>query len=997
MWTLIFIVVAVAMAVAVPSLKVVVAPDVEIADMPPGDTVNAVDVEKKAAIWADSVMSGLSLRQRIAQLFVPRLDITDNAAGLSQLRKMVANEGIGGILLGKGSLKSYAAVFNAAQSYAEVPVLVTLDGEWGLAMRVSDAPRFPYNMTLGAIQDEKLLYEYGRELGRECKAIGIQVDFAPVLDVNSNPENPVIGYRSFGEDPERVSILGASFCAGMESQGVMSVGKHFPGHGDTSVDSHKALPTVSHSKVDLTDVDMRPFRDAAKAGMSGIMVGHLRVPALDKSGTPASLSHAITTELLRDELNFDGLVFTDALAMKGAVVKCDNNCVSALLAGADVLLGSGSPVNDIDAVERAVNSGRIKRSVIDGRCRKVLEWKYRLGLGQRPEVDVASISSKIHTADVDALIDRLSKAAVTVLNDRTGLLPLSDLAHRRISVVNIGGRDNDEFSTMCSRYADVDVYSVGSSGISESEIDEILSADIVVAGVFSDAVWAVSAFNRLSSADNFVPVFFLNPYKMAKFPRLDAQSVLIAAYEGLPAMQRAAAQAIFGGIHVSGRFPVNVEGVAPLGAGLDLRQSRLGFSMPSEQGADNRLRFVLDSIAGECITAGAFPGCQVVVVKNGDVIVDGAYGALDYDKAAPSVTSNTLYDIASMSKAVATVSGVMKAFDEGLFLLDDTVGYLCPHLEGTSAASLTMRELLFHETGMRATLDTYRLFTDTASYSGRLLSARRVEPFTRKITDGLYVNKTARIREDVLASDATEWFDIPIAENLFGCDTVRDLVMDAVYSLPLGSKRYLYSCLNFCVLMDVEESLTGVSHDQWVDTEVFSPIGAWHTLYRPLERFGLDEIAPTEVDNYLRRQHIHGYVHDELAAFSGGVQGNAGLFSTAGDVAKLCQTWLNGGIYGKDSVFTPECVDKFTRTISANNRGLGFDMLSRNTSLSASGASDATYGHTGFTGTCFWVDPENNLIFVFLSNRVNPSRNNPAFTRLNPRQRMLQAVYDSFR
>lgn len=952
----------------------------------------------EAARWADSVMSTLNLRQKVGQLFVPRLDVFDNPAGHSALRKMVTDGQVGGFLLGKGTVEGYASLIKDAQSAARIPLMVTLDGEWGLAMRLTDAPRFPYNMGLGAVSDPQLLYDYGKEVARECREVGINVNFAPVLDVNSNPSNPVIGFRSFGENPQRVAQLGLAYSRGLEDGGVMAVGKHFPGHGDTSVDSHKALPTVDHSAETLENVDLVPFRDFINEGLGGIMVGHLKVPALDASGTPASLSKKVTTDLLKKQMGFEGLVFTDALAMKGAVAKAgENNCVTALNAGADVLLGSGAPYADIEAVVAAVKSGKITEERVDESCRKVLMAKYQLGLSEKPQINLPGISKRVNSANADAVNERLAKGSITIVRDEHGLIPIGDLGKREIAVVSIGAGKGNEFAEYCSKYAKVKEYAVAQTGITQSQLAEITKADVVIIGVFSNSGWAAQAFSSLAALKSSIGVLFMNPYKMSALKTgLAKTGTFVAAYDNTPALRKAAAEALFGGIEVTGRFPVNVSGVAREGEGITQKKSRLGYDSPVSAGFSDRFERRIDSIASACLAAGAFPGCQVLVARNGEVVLEKSYGKLERG-GVEKVTESTLYDIASMTKATATAAGIMAAYDEGLFRLDDKISKHIPELKGTDKENITIAQLLYHESGMPATLNMNKVMIDENSYTGQLTSRRARAPYTVKIAPGVYAHSSARKRTDILSSNRTEKHDVEMAKGMFvGTDT-RDTIMSRIHNVGLrASRNYLYSCLNFCLLKEMEENLTGVDHDQWVETEIFGPLGAYSTCFHPLESHSAAEIAPTEHDGFLRKQTVRGYVHDELAAFSGGVQGNAGLFSTAGDVAKYSQMLLQGGRYGREQILKPETVKLFTTSRSkGGRRALAFDLASGLRSLDETGTSLKTYGHTGFTGTCFWIDPEENIIFVFLSNRVNPSRNNSAFSNHNPRGAMLRVVYES--
>lgn len=948
--------------------------------------------------WVDSIYATLTPRQQVAQLFVPHLVISDNEAGRATLARLCKTDGVGGILLGKGTIDSYAALINYAQSISKVPLLVTLDGEWGMAMRLKDAPRFPYNMALGAIQDPSLLYDYGFELARECRELGISVDFAPVLDVNSNPSNPVIGFRSYGENPRMVSRLGVAFSRGLEAGGVMSVGKHFPGHGDTSADSHKSLPTIDHTRAEMQSVDLVPFADYIDAGLSGVMVGHLNVPSLDPSGRPASLSEPITTGLLRNEMGFRGMIWTDALEMKGANVAGSNNCVEALKAGADVLLGSASPSSDIDAVMKAVESGEISRSVIEERCRRILAYKYACGLSDYRPINRSGLSARINSQTAADLNQRLANAAVTLLSNSENLVPVPSLESNRVAVVSIGAPASNEFSDLCVKYVDCPAYSVTEkSPLAASTLDRLHNdTDIIVVGVFSYSAWAREAYSKITSSDaSVIPVFFINPYKMALFGNLDKAPELMAVYDDTPALRRAAAMGVFGGIGIDGRFPVNVEGVAKAGTGLDTRKSRLGYASPESEGFTEELAVRIDSIVKNAITEKAFPGCQVLVAKDGNVVFDKAYGHLSYAQGSPAVDSRTLYDIASMSKATATMSGMMKAYDEGLLRPDQRLGDLLPEIPADKA-DLRISQLLFHESGMPATLNMYRLMMDTASYSGPLTTARATATNTIKLAPRMFGNKNARLRSDISTTDKTE---APVARGIYAQPQAYDTIMSRIYNIGLRkTKAYNYSCLNFAILADLQQRITGVDLDQWVDTEIFGPLGANLTGYRPSLWYPVEKIAPTEHDPFLRRQTVQGYVHDEMAAFSGGVLGNAGLFSTSGDIAKLCQMWLNGGVYGPEQILQPSTIKLFTSTKSPTaERTLGFDLVSNYKSLKESGAPLNTFGHTGFTGTCFWVDPENGIIFVFLSNRVNPSRTNAAFSRLNPRAAILSAIYSSLR
>lgn len=956
---------------------------------------------RAARAWADSVYSTLTEEQRVAQLVFPKVDPRGGAASKTLIRKLVETNGVGGLLFSGGSIDQYVDMINYAQSVARVPLIITFDGEWGLSMRIPGTPRFPHNMALGATDDYDLVYDYGRESARQFRTMGVQVNFAPDADVNSNPANPVIGFRSFGEDPEHVARLVVAYSRGLEEGGVQSVAKHFPGHGDTGTDSHKTLPTVGHSLARLDSIDLVPFKEYIHDGLSGIMVGHLSVPALDASGAPASLSPEIATGLLRDRLGFKGLVYTDALGMKGADSK-GNNSLMALKAGADVLLCPTHPITDIGVILKAVKNGSVKASVIEERCKKVLAYKYALGLSQKPaRVDLAAVKALVSSPEADDVLRRLAAASITVLFNKDGILPVGNLSGKEIAVVNIGDAGKD-FTAVCRKYADIaEVFTVGAEHhLSQRDIEKLSKADIVIAAVYNADASSRRALESLQGCRGLVPVFFTNPYRMASFGATVSKApTLMIAYDDTPYQREYAAQAVFGGIGVNGRLPVNLRGVAPMGTGVSYDKTRLGYSSPLTEGMNPDLGTRIDSLINLGLRTGAFPGAQILVAKGGNVVIDRSYGFTDASKAV-RVTDGTIYDLASVSKALGTLPGIMKAYDLGMLDIDTPAARYIPELGNNGKADITVRELLFHQSGMPASADMLKIMIDTTSFTGKLTTRRPDKLHPYKISRNLYGHKDARLRGDLVSATRRPGFDIHVGENLYVGARTYDTIMARIYAMDRRpEKKYLYSCVNFCLLMDIEQRLTGQPHNLWVADSIFSPIGAYHTCYRPLERWSKRDIAPTEHDRFMRRQTVHGYVHDETAGFSGGVQGNAGLFSNAGDLAKICQMWLNGGSYGGVRVLSAETVDKFTTEHSdISRRGLGFDKpdtVNPDKSPTCTSAPAETYGHIGFTGTVFWVDPVNELIFIFLNNRVNPTRDNKAFAELDARPKLFQLVYDS--
>ena len=970
----------------------------------PHSPIIARTEEPKCQAWVDSVFATLTPQERIAQIIVPKA-LAEGPNCKARLDQLIGKNHFGGILFAEGTVENYANLTNYLQSMSPVPALITLDGEWGLSMRMPNAPRFPKNMGLGAIQDKRLLYDYGKEVARECREMGIHVNFAPDVDVNSNPANPVIGERSFGENPVRVAELGTAYALGLEQGGVQAVAKHFPGHGDTNVDSHKALPAVDHTLATLQSVDLKPFRDFIAHDLSGVMVGHIAVPALDPTNTPASLSRPIVTGMLKGKMGFKGLVYTDALGMRGADVPSGNNAVPALLAGADVLLCPSKPEEALKSVEKAVADGQISQDLIDSRCRKMLAYKYALGLNRLQPVDTADLVGRINSPEADAVNRRLTAASITALTNKDNTLPIGRLDQQRIALVEIGkqgkGKRWDsgggEFADMCRRYADVRVFT------SVPAASELKDFTTIIAAVHDDSAESRQALATLEKhapkGASLVGAFMVNPYKMAKFrSTLKKLSAVVLAYDSTPLTREYAAQAIFGGINVNGRLPVNLSGIAPMGAGVDIRKSRLGYSSPAAAGMNSSLTDSLTRIISSALASGAFPGCQLIVAKGGDVVYDGSFGNIT--KYGPKVSRQTLYDLASVSKAVGTLPGVMKAYDMGLFALDEPASRHIPGLRVAGKDSITPRMLLHHETGIPASLNMYAVMMDTTTFKGKLFTNRRDREHTIEAQRGMWGHRTARMRSDIVSPTRSAEFPHEAARGMFVGRAAMDTIRGRIYASKIDSSRsYNYSCLNFSLLMELEERVTGKEHQTFVTDSVWAPLGAYGFCYRPLESKSPDMIAYTEVDPFLRRQHVHGHVHDETAAFSGGVQGNAGVFGSATDVAKLCQMWLNDGVYGDKRVLSEQTSKLFTTEKSATcRRGLGFDKPDAERpeySPTCDEADPSVYGHLGFTGTVFWVDPKNELIFVFLCNRVDPSRYSPAFNRTNVRPELFRQVYKS--
>jgi beta-glucosidase-like glycosyl hydrolase/CubicO group peptidase (beta-lactamase class C family) len=949
-------------------------------------------------MWVDSVYNSLSTDQRIGQLFT--IITMGNQTNKSQIVSLVEKQHVGGIIFLRGTPENQAYLTNSAQSSAKVPLMISIDGEWGLAMRLANTIQFPRNMMLGAIQNDSLLYYYGQEVARQCRVMGIQINYAPDMDVNSNAANPVIGNRAYGEDPDLVARKGIMYSKGMESGKVMAVSKHFPGHGDTSSDSHHTLPTINHNRARLDSIEIAPFKKYIEAGLSGLMVGHLYVPALDAEKGPSSLSRKITTDLLKDELGFTGLVFTDGLAMKG-VSEESNHCVKALLAGNDILLGPISPVSQFEAVKKAVKDGVISEALLEEKCRKVLSYKYILGLNQYKPINTENLLTQLNTAYGTWLCRKLNEKAITLLKNNEDIVPLKKLDTRKIAAISVGSSTDNAFHNTLRRYGDITCFNVADGAGLLNLKKQLEPFNTLIISVHTNKANANAAIQSVSKGKETVLSFFIVPYRMASYATsINQADGIIAAYEDTDYAQEFAAQGIFGGNAIEGRVPVSVKGLFKAGDGIDTKKVRLSYNLPEEIGLDSRWFATIDSIVYEGIDGKAFPGAQVLVAKDGVIIYDKAFGSYEYD-GKKKVDTEVIYDLASMTKAVATLPAIMKLYDQQKFSLNTPVSQFIPLFKGSDKTKITIRDALFHESRLVSFFPYYMKAIDTDSYQGKLFNRSQTSLYKAQFDKTTYARTDFKYKPEFISAKPKQGY-LQIADDIYVNKTYKDTIIASIADSKLRARKaYLYSCLNFMLLKEVVEDISKTDLDSYLQKNFYHRLGANTMTYNPLTKFPKDRIAPTERDDFLRKQLVQGYVHDEGAAFMGGIGGNAGLFADANDVAKLCQMYLNLGIYGDERYLSEQTCKTFTRTKSSlSRRGLGFDkpeMRTNKSSPCGPSTPASTYGHTGFTGTCFWVDPDNNLIYIFLSNRIYPKRSHTELMGLGIRPRIQEVIYGAIK
>lgn len=927
--------------------------------------------------WADSVFNSLSPQEKIAQLIIIRAHSNLGADHVAAVTDLISKYNVGALCFFQGGPVRQANLTNYYQSIAKTPLLVSIDGEFGLGMRLDSVTKFPYQSTLGAVPDESVIYKMGLAVGEQMKRLGVHINYAPTIDINNNPNNPVIGYRSFGEDRERVSRFGAAYMKGMQDAGIMAVAKHFPGHGDTEVDSHLDLPVINKTMGQLDSLELYPFRHLIKAGVGGVMVAHLYIPAIDKTpNRSTSLSKKAVNDLLKEKYNFKGLVFTDALEMKGITkfFPAGEAAVQALLAGNDMLCLPDDVPAAINAIENAIKKDRLKWDDIDKKLKKVLQAKYRLGLSQTQFIDTTDLLADLNK-NTDDIRAQAARNSLTVLRNEDDFFPLPRRRKdKKVAYVSIGSSSLNAFGKRLQKDFEADVFNFPYQYKDDSATAII---DSVKQGNYSSVIVSISNYN-LKPANNF----YISPSAIKLWKALQNDSVvtflfgnvyavknfsegrnIVALYQDDDITQEVAADFLLGRFPARGRLPVAISGFR---YGTNVAVSNLysaGFTA-------SWLR--IDSIVNDALTRRVFPGCIVLAVQDGKVKYHKAFGNFEYSTSSNAVNLRSIYDLASVTKISATTVAVMKLYEEGKLSLDKTLGEYLPLAIGTNKQNILIRDILLHQAGVNVGTPLYR---ETADRSGNPLPA-------------FYSNAYR------------PGFTIPVAKNVFLRSHWNDTMLTRIMHTPLGRPgRYVYSDDDFIILGKLVEQISGMPLDQYMQQKFYGPLGMINTSFKAWQRFGVERIVPTEHDKTFRSQVLRGYVHDEGAALFGNVSGHAGLFSNAYDLSLLYQMLLNGGELGGRRFFKPETIKLFTAYGSnISRRGLGFDKPEkdnhkRDEPYPSLYASPETFGHTGFTGTCVWADPKENLVYVFLSNRVYDTRGNNLLSRLNIRGKIQDAIY----
>ncbi len=942
--------------------------------------------------WVDSVFSTLTPDERIAQLLMVRGYSNRDSVYNNELVNLVSNYKIGGVCFFQGGPVRQALLTNRIQESSNVPVFIAIDGEWGLGMRLDSTFSFPKQMTLGAIRSDQYIYEMGREIARQMHRVGIHLNFAPVVDINNNPENPVINARSFGEDRMRVAEKSYFYMKGMQDEGLIAIAKHFPGHGDTDTDSHYSLPIIPKSRATIDSLELFPFKYLIDRGIKGIMVSHLRVPALDTSqNSIATLSEPILKGLLRKELGFKGMIITDGMDMKGLVDYSDFGKVEAdaLKAGNDILLLPVDAKRAISNICQAIDEGYITQQLVDEKCRQVLEWKYEAGLNKLKPIVIENLLNDLTSRESKQLALMTNARAITLLSNKNHIIPIKNLDTNNIACLVIGDTTNTAFQFAVSQYAPARMFNLPKEA-TRFEFDSIARQlepyNLIIAAFsrssdlpskrFNITEVAASFIDSLSIRKRLILNLFASPYSLRYFKNATNYDGLILSYQDNNLMQELTAQAIFGGRVINGQLPVSADYRFNTGDGLQSKDVlRLAFGMPEEVNIAYNDLLPIDSIVYDAIDQQVFPGAQVLVIKQGKVILNKAYGTKTYDSFIP-VRTDDIYDLASLTKVLGTTMMAMKLSEEKVINIDRKLSYYNEALVKSNKKDATIKEIMAHEARFQSYIPFHSgLQTDTTQGLSELLAKHYSIAYPNRIADGLY-----------------------------GSQELADNIIDSIISSQMLIKKgYRYSDLGFILLARTFETLTDQPMTSYLDKNIYNKLGLTTMGFHPRDRFGLERIAPTEFDKTFRRQVIHGDVHDQTAALLGGVAGHAGLFSDAVDVGIMLQMILNNGSYGGEQIFDSVTVAKFTGYQfpgRGNRRGAGFDkppLKADDPSPACSFVSSSSYGHSGFTGTYFWVDPEEELIYVFLSNRVFPDAENTKITRLNIRTKIHEQIYKAIK
>ena len=948
------------------------------------DPLLVTDEELEQSIWVDSIYSSMTLKEKVGQLFVIQAFSNKNKNHKDNIINIIRNNNIGGIIFSKGSAHKQVDLTNDFQSESSIPLLIGMDAEWGLNMRLDSTFSFPWNMTLGAIKDNNLIRQVGRSIADHCKRIGVNFNFAPVVDINTNPDNPIIGNRSFGESTQNVSSKSLNFMRGQQEMNILSSAKHFPGHGDTSTDSHKTLPFISHDKKRILKTELKPFKTLINNGLESVMIAHLEVPSLEKTkGLPSTLSYSIVTSLLKNTLGFKGLIITDALEMKGlSNFKSKGNLdMLAFKAGNDILLMSANVSEGIQAIVDEYNLGEISEERLSYSVKKILKAKYKVGLNNFLQISKTNLYNDLNSLENKILNEELVEKAITVVKNNDNMLPIKNLKNS-IGYLNFGNDNYMAFFDELTKYSKID--NLDEIDILKTEFESFIELNYktIIIGVHanSETPWKsynlkkeeIIFINRISKKVNVILNIFGSPYMLNKFKNIKNINGIIISYQNSKVFQKKSAQLIFGAIESTGILPVSIGKLFSAGQGLELNKiNRLSYGLPESVNLRSEKLNKIDSLAQIAIDSSMTPGMQILVAKDGKVVYDKNFGYLTYKKKQ-RVNHNTIYDIASLTKILVTLPIVMKMVEQGKLSLDTKLKEIIPQYVNSNKSDKTIKEILSHFANLKSWIPFYKSTLDTVN----------------KLPNPLYYKKSF-----------SNEYNIKVTENLYLLSSFKDSININIKNSELNNDKYKYSDLPYYILKEYIENYYSSDLSSIIDSQMNNKMGLTHSSFFPREINSLDNIAPTEIDDYFRFQEIRGTVHDMGAAMQGGIGGHAGLFSNVNDIAKIMQMFIQDGEYGGERYLNKSTIDLFNKCYycsEENRRGVGFDKPQIEEDGPTCGCvSMNSFGHSGWTGTYTWADPDEKIVYVFLSNRSYPNSVENKLLKNNIRTDIQKLIYES--
>ena len=931
--------------------------------------------------WVDSVYSSMTLNQKVGQLFVVQAVSNKGISHKTKILDEITSNGVGGIIFSNGSAEKQVELTNLYQDMSNIPLLIGMDAEWGLSMRLDSTFSFPWNMTLGAISDNELIKNVGNRIAAHCKRIGVNFNFAPVVDINTNPKNPIIGNRSFGESMQNVSSKSLNYMIGQQQMNVLSSAKHFPGHGDTSTDSHKSLPIINHKKERILNVELKPFENLINNGLESVMIAHLEVPSLEKTrGLPSTLSFAIVTELLRNRLGFKGLIITDALEMKGlSSFKSKGNLdMLAFKAGNDILLMSENVSKGVSSIINEYNTGSITEERLSYSVKKILKAKYKVGLNKFSPISTYDLDNDLNSISDEILNEKLVENSLTVIKNKENIIPIKDLSER-VGYLSFGNDSNTSFFSYLNKYSKVNYL----SNLDFTNVDDLISKyNTIIIGIHanSNTPWKsykikkeeINLINHISKTVNVILNVFGSPYSLNSFKNIKHIKGVIISYQNSVVFQQKSAQLIFGAIDSKGILPVSIGKLFSVGEGIQIDHiNRFSYGIPESVSLNSNKLKKVDSLANIAIDSTMTPGLQLLVAKNGKIIYEKSFGYLTYDKKI-KVKNNTIYDLASLTKILVTLPIIMKLVENGTITLDTKLKELIPRYIDSNKSDKTIKEMLSHYSNLKSWIPFYKSTLDSLT----------------KKPNSLYYN-----------SFYSNKFNIKVTDSLYLLSTYRDSINTQIKDSELNDEKYKYSDLPYYIFKEYIENYYSKDLSDIINAQLFNKLRLANTSYFPKEITSINNIAPTEIDDYFRYQEIKGTVHDMGAAMQGGVGGHAGLFSNARDVAEIMQMYLQEGLYGNKKYFDKSTINLFNNCYYCdddNRRGVGFDKPQIEGDGPTCGCiSMDSFGHSGWTGTYTWADPEEKIVYVFLSNRSYPDSKENKLLNSNIRTDIQNLIYES--